>query len=109
MTLSRLLDTVAYITGTVDQELLLRNEYLVAESRILKAQLKGRPRLSDAERARLCEIGHRLGRQALVEVATAPLPDTSWHGTEGWSLANLMDRGHVEPQAGRRSTERLRN
>ena len=27
-----------YITGTVDQELLLRNEYLVAENRILKAQ-----------------------------------------------------------------------
>ncbi|MEO6782210.1 MAG: hypothetical protein ABI196_15115 [Bradyrhizobium sp.] len=32
--------TLAYITGTVDQELLLRNEYLVAENRILKAQLK---------------------------------------------------------------------
>ena len=29
--------TLAYITGTVDQELLLRNEYLVAENRILKA------------------------------------------------------------------------
>jgi len=27
----------AYITGTVDQELLLRNEYLAAENRILKA------------------------------------------------------------------------
>jgi hypothetical protein len=31
-----------YITGTVDQQLLLRNEYLVAENRILKAQLHGR-------------------------------------------------------------------
>ena len=31
---------LAYITGTVDQELLLRNEYLAAENRILKAQLK---------------------------------------------------------------------
>ena len=29
---------LAYITGTVDQELLLRNEYLAAENRILKAQ-----------------------------------------------------------------------
>jgi hypothetical protein len=28
---------LAYITGTVDQELLLRNEYLVAENRILRA------------------------------------------------------------------------
>jgi hypothetical protein len=38
-------------------ELLARNEYLVAENRILKGQLKGRLRLSDAERATLAEIG----------------------------------------------------
>ena len=31
---------LAYVTGTVDQELLLRNEYLAAENRILKAQIK---------------------------------------------------------------------
>ena len=31
---------LAYITGTVDQELLLRNEYPAAENRIVKAQLK---------------------------------------------------------------------
>ena len=55
---------LACITGTVDQELLLRNEYLAAENRILKAQLKGRLRISDAERAKLGEIGHRLGRKA---------------------------------------------
>jgi putative transposase len=61
---------LAYITGTVDQELLLRNEYLAAENRILKAQLQGRLRLSDAERVTLGEIGHRLGRKALGEVAT---------------------------------------
>jgi len=30
---------LAYINGTVDQELLLRNKYLAAENRILKAQL----------------------------------------------------------------------
>ena len=30
---------LAYITGTVDQELLLRNEYLVTENRILRAQI----------------------------------------------------------------------
>jgi hypothetical protein len=40
--------TLAYITGTADQELLLRNEYLVAENRILKAQLKERLRLSES-------------------------------------------------------------
>jgi hypothetical protein len=47
---------LAYITGTVDQELLLRNEYLVAENRILKAQLKTPLRLTDAERATLAVV-----------------------------------------------------
>jgi putative transposase len=67
---------LGYITGTVDQELLLRNEYLAAENRILRDQIKGRLRLSDAERATLGEIGHRLGRKALAEVAKAAVPDT---------------------------------
>ena len=40
---------LAYVTGTVDQELLARNEYLAAENRIMKAQLNGRMKLSDAE------------------------------------------------------------
>ena len=72
---------LAYVTGTVDQELLLRNEYLAAENRILKAKLKGRVRFSDAERARLGEIGHRLGRKVLGEVATVARPDTilAWY------------------------------
>jgi putative transposase len=46
---------LAYITGTVDQELLLRNEYLAAENRILMAKFNGRPRFSDVERATLRE------------------------------------------------------
>ena len=67
---------LAYITETVDQEFLLRNEYLVIENRILKAQLKGRLLLSEADRTILAEIGHRLGRKALEEVATAAKPET---------------------------------
>src|SRR6267378_409800 len=72
---------LAYITGTVDRELLLRNEYLVAENRILKSLLKGRLKLSDVERTKLGEIGHRLGRKALGEVAATALPDTilAWY------------------------------
>jgi putative transposase len=31
---------LAFVTGTVDQQLLARLEYLAAENRILKAQLK---------------------------------------------------------------------
>ena len=36
---------LAYVTGSVDQELLARIEYLAAENRILKAQLHGRLQL----------------------------------------------------------------
>src|ERR687887_2215000 len=68
---------LAYITGTVDQELLLRNEYLVTENRILRNQLKRRIRLSDGERKTLAEIGHKLSKQALQEVATIVKPDTT--------------------------------
>ena len=63
------------MTETVNPELLGRNEYLAAENRILKAQLNGRPKLSDAERGALGEIGHRLGRKVLAEVATVARPD----------------------------------
>ena len=64
------------MTGTVDQELLGRNEYLAAENRIMKAQLNGRMKLSDAERGALDEIGHRLGRKVLADIATIARPDT---------------------------------
>jgi hypothetical protein len=67
---------LAYVTGTVDQELLARNEYLAVENRILKAPTEGSVELSDAERRALGEIGNRLGRKALAEVATVARPDT---------------------------------
>lgn len=72
---------LAYITGSVDQELLLRNEYLVTENRLLRQQITGRVRLSDGERKTLAEIGKRLGKQALAEIATIVTPDTilAWH------------------------------
>ncbi len=72
---------LASIAGSVDEELLLRNEYLVAENRILRHQLKGRVQLTDAERATLAEIGKKLGKQALEEVANIVKPDTilGWH------------------------------
>jgi putative transposase len=72
---------LAYVTGSVNQELLLQNEYLAAENRILRAKLPSRLRLSDPERATLAEIGKRLGRKALREVARAAKPDTilAWY------------------------------
>jgi len=65
-----------YVTGLVNQELLLQNEYLAAENSILRAHLPTRLRLSDPERSTLAEIGKRLGRKALVQVARVAKPDT---------------------------------
>src|SRR6266581_237148 len=77
----RLHHLLAYITGTVDEELLLRNAYLVTEHRILRNQITGRVRLTDGERKTLATIGQQLGKQALKEVATIVKPDTilGWH------------------------------
>jgi hypothetical protein len=61
---------LAYIKGSVDQERLLRNEYVAGDNRIFRAKLNGRLRFSDADRATLGEIGFRLGRRTLSEVAT---------------------------------------
>ncbi|HZL70460.1 MAG TPA: hypothetical protein VFC29_24370, partial [Candidatus Limnocylindrales bacterium] len=91
---------LAYITGTVDQELLLRNEYLAAENRILKAQIKGPLLLSEADKVTLAEIAHRLGRKALEEVAAAAMPDTIL----GWYrklVANKFDGSRFRHSAGR--------
>jgi transposase len=67
---------LAYVTGSVSQELLLRNECLAAENCILRAKLPSRLRLSNPERATLAEIGKRPGRKALREVARVAKPDT---------------------------------
>ena len=72
---------LAYITGMVNQELLLQNEYLTAENRILRAHLPSRLRVSNPERVTLAEIGRRLGRKALANVACVGKPDTilAWY------------------------------
>jgi putative transposase len=78
---SRWLRLLAYATGSVNQELLLRNEYLAAENRILRAKLPSRLRLSNPERTTLAESGKRLGRKALREVACVAKPETilAWY------------------------------
>src|SRR5271154_1443189 len=67
---------LAYVTGLVNQQLLLQNEYLAAENRILRAQLPKRLRLTDSQRCTLAEIGKRLGRKALEQVACVVKPET---------------------------------
>jgi putative transposase len=72
---------LTYVTGLVNQELLLQNEYLAAENRILRAHLPSRLRVSDAERSTLAEIGKQLGRSVLAQVACVAKPDTilAWY------------------------------
>src|SRR5260370_714115 len=91
---------LTYVTGTVNQELLLRNEYLAAENRILIGQIKGRLLLSEGERTTLSEIAHRLGRKALQDVAAAAKPDTIL----GWYrklIANKFDGSKFRRSVGR--------
>jgi hypothetical protein len=65
----------------VEEEILLRNAYLVTENCLLRHQIKECIQLTDAERQTLAEIGKPLGRQALEDIATLVKPDTmlTWH------------------------------
>src|ERR1051326_1616671 len=67
---------LAYVTGLVNQRLLLQCEYLIAENRILPSHLSANVRLSDSERRTLAEIGKGLGRKLLSEVACLAKPET---------------------------------
>jgi hypothetical protein len=75
------LEALALISGKVDQELLLRNEYLAAENEFLRSKLPARVPLHDDERRRLAELGHRLGKEALADVAAIVKPETllAWY------------------------------
>ena len=72
---------LAYVTGLVNQQLLLQNEYLISENRILRAHPPNRIRLSDPQRATLAEIGKGLVRKVLEQVACVAKPDTilAWY------------------------------
>src|SRR5437899_3523284 len=101
---------LACVTGTVNQELLLRNEYVAAENRILRGQIKGRLLLSEGEKATLAEIAHRLPRMVLEDVAAAAKPETIL----GWYrklIANKFDGSKFRRSVGRpkvdQETERL--
>ena len=73
---------LTYVTGLVNQQLLLQNEYLAAENRILRAHLPARLGLSDPQRSTPADIGKRVGRKALAQVACVAKPDTilAWYG-----------------------------
>ena len=104
-TVARLL---AYVTGLVNQELLLKNEYLLAENRILKAHLPPRLRLSRPERMTLAEIGKRLGRNLLQQVAHVANPSTSSAGIANWSPRSSTAPNSAVRRAGHVSLQKSR-
>src|SRR5258708_39022558 len=89
----------AYVTRLVNQELLLQNEYLAAENRILRAHLPARLHLSDPERSTLADIGKRLGRKGLNKGAQAAKPDAMLSGYRG-SFAQKTDGSKRRSYAG---------
>ena len=73
MSWKKLLESVS---ESLNDHLRLRNDYLIAENRILRQQIDGRVQLTDSERKELAEIGAKLGKKALEEIATVAKPDT---------------------------------
>jgi hypothetical protein len=92
---------LAYITGRVNQELLLRNEYLGAENLILRGKIKGRLLLSKGEKATLAEIAHRLGREALENLQQRRTRTPFSAGIESSSRTSLTDRDFADEQVDR--------
>jgi putative transposase len=91
---------LGYVTGLVNQQLLLRNEYLAAENWILRSHLPSRLTLSDPERSTLAETGQRLGRRGLGQVACVAKPETIL----GWYrrlIARKFDRSKRRSYPGR--------
>ncbi len=71
---------LASITGSVDEELRLRNAYLAAGNRILRNQIKARRLLlTDAERKTLAEMGHSRSVSRSDVPASTRSWKTSWY------------------------------
>src|SRR2546430_16815293 len=68
---------IAMVAGWLQRHQQQVITYLLAENRVLKAQLGGRRlRRTDTERRRLATLAHPLGRKRLKDVATIATPAT---------------------------------
>ena len=70
------IEALAMVSGHVEEELLIRNEYLAAENHILKSKLQKPVRFNDNERIQLAKIRKRLGLKALKEISCIVKPET---------------------------------
>jgi putative transposase len=71
---------MTYITGSVNDDLLRRIEYLLEENRVLRQQINKRLRLSDYERRTLAEKAIALGK-LMADTVMIVKPETilKWH------------------------------
>ena len=71
---------LAYITGSVNEDLLRRIEYLLEENRVLRHQIDKRILLTDNERRTLAERAIALGK-LMADTVTIVKPETilKWH------------------------------
>ena len=69
----------AYITGIVNQELVLQKEYLAAENRILRAHLPVRHRLTDPQCFSLAEMANDSAVEPCSRLPVAKPDSISWY------------------------------
>jgi hypothetical protein len=98
-------EALALIGGHVDKELLIRNEYLAAENKILRSKLKKPIRFNDEERILLAKIGKRLGLKALKDIGCIVKPETimKWFSK---LVAKKFDGSSNRKKVGRPKTEK---
>jgi putative transposase len=94
MSWKKLLESVS---ESLNDHVRLRNEYLMAENRILRSQIDGRVQLTDSERQELAELGAKLGKKVREEIATVATPDTilGWH----WKFADQKSDTSEPPKS----------
>jgi hypothetical protein len=87
---------------SVDKELQLRHASLETEHRLLRKQITSRVPLTDDDRRALAELGQKLGKQVLEEIATAASGALSLVRVGGSrSDRSCQHRDHPSHRAGR--------
>jgi hypothetical protein len=83
---------LAYVTGSVNEELLLQNEYLAAENRILRAKLPSGRTVSAKRSDKSC-------RGAGIAISPGQSIWRSEAGTQAWARAERLGSAIQSPVA----------
>jgi len=99
------LKLLAVAMGALNEETLLKYEYLVAENKILRKQVPGAVKLTDADRVKLAELGKKLGKKVLAEIGSIVRPETvlGWYTklvAKKWDTSK-QKRGRGRPPVGK--------